>query len=188
MGRVPLVPTLIVVAAVAAMIALGVWQLRRLAWKEALLAQYTASSSREAEVPWPRDPATAQADLYRHSRLRCARVVSLATVSGRSANGQPGWAHIVHCALAGGGEASVVLGWAPTPTTPAWLGGEVRGTIAPGPRLVADPPLGGLSASARPDPSEIPNNHLAYAVQWFLFAATALVIYVLALRKRLIGR
>ena len=26
--------------------------------------------------------------------------------------------------------------------------------------------------------------HLSYAVQWFLFAATALVIYVLALRKK----
>jgi len=29
-----------------------------------------------------------------------------------------------------------------------------------------------------------PNNHLSYAIQWFFFAATALVIYVLALRKR----
>ena len=31
----------------------------------------------------------------------------------------------------------------------------------------------------------MPNNHLAYAVQWFLFALTALVIYAIALRKRL---
>ena len=30
----------------------------------------------------------------------------------------------------------------------------------------------------------IPNNHLSYAVQWFLFALTALVIYVLAVRKK----
>jgi surfeit locus 1 family protein len=30
----------------------------------------------------------------------------------------------------------------------------------------------------------VPNNHLAYAVQWFLFAAVASVIYVLALRWR----
>jgi surfeit locus 1 family protein len=37
-------------------------------------------------------------------------------------------------------------------------------------RLVADPPLAGLAANAAPDPSDIPNNHLAYAVQWFLFA------------------
>jgi surfeit locus 1 family protein len=50
---------------------------------------------------------------------------------------------------------------------------------------VADPPLAGLAANARPDPADIPNNHWSYAVQWFLFAGTALVIYALALRKRL---
>jgi surfeit locus 1 family protein len=65
----------------------------------------------------------------------------------------------------------------------------VTGVISPGgpagARLVADPPLAGLEANAKPDPSNIPNNHLAYAVQWFFFALTALVIYALALRKRL---
>ena len=30
----------------------------------------------------------------------------------------------------------------------------------------------------------IPNNHRMYAVQWFAFAAIALLIYGLALRKR----
>jgi surfeit locus 1 family protein len=40
---------------------------------------------------------------------------------------------------------------------------------------------------ARPDPRDIPNNHLAYAVQWFLFATVAAVIYALALAKRLAG-
>jgi cytochrome oxidase assembly protein ShyY1 len=64
----------------------------------------------------------------------------------------------------------------------------VTGTIAPGPRLVADPPLAGLEANARPDPSDLPNNHLSYAVQWFLFAFVALVIYALAVRKRLAGQ
>ena len=37
---------------------------------------------------------------------------------------------------------------------------------------------------AAPDPRDVPNNHLSYAVQWFLFALTAVVIYILALRKR----
>jgi cytochrome oxidase assembly protein ShyY1 len=31
----------------------------------------------------------------------------------------------------------------------------------------------------------MPNNHLAYAVQWFLFAAIALIIYIIAVRRRL---
>ena len=70
-----------------------------------------------------------------------------------------------------------------------WNGGRVEGTYlanrVKGPRLIADPPLAGLEANAKPDPNDIPNNHLSYAVQWFLFALTALVIYALALRKRL---
>ena len=53
---------------------------------------------------------------------------------------------------------------------------------------VANPPQAGLSQLARPDPSEMsattPFGHLAYAIQWFAFATTALVIYALALRKR----
>jgi surfeit locus 1 family protein len=51
--------------------------------------------------------------------------------------------------------------------------------------LVADTPAPGLMPNPGPDPSSIPNNHLAYAVQWFLFAGLALLIYALALRKRL---
>ena len=50
--------------------------------------------------------------------------------------------------------------------------------------IVADPPLAGLIANARPDPRDIPNNHWSYAIQWFAFAATALIIYALALRRR----
>ena len=46
------------------------------------------------------------------------------------------------------------------------------------------PPQAGLTQLAAPDPRDVPNNHLSYAVQWFLFAVTALVIYGLALRKR----
>ena len=80
-----------------------------------------------------------------------------------------------------------MLGWSRNPEVPVWSGGTVIGIIAPGPRLVADPPLAGLQANARPDPADLPNNHLSYAVQWFLFAGVALVIYALAVRKRLAG-
>ena len=51
--------------------------------------------------------------------------------------------------------------------------------------LVADRPAPGLRASARPSPDTVSNNHLFYAAQWFFFAVAALVIYALALRKRL---
>ena len=67
---------------------------------------------------------------------------------------------------------------------PEWQGGSVEGIVAPGPRLVAGRPAAGLAPLAPPDPADIPNNHLAYAGQWFFFALTALVIYLLALRRR----
>ena len=38
--------------------------------------------------------------------------------------------------------------------------------------------------SKPPSPDSIPNNHLSYAVQWFLFAGIAALIYALALRKK----
>ena len=52
----------------------------------------------------------------------------------------------------------------------------------------AAPPQAGLEQLAAPDPNDLPNNHLMYAGQWFFFALTALVIYVLALRKRWRGQ
>ena len=50
--------------------------------------------------------------------------------------------------------------------------------------LVAMPPVAGLAANAAPSLDAVPNNHLAYGVQWFLFAGVAVVIYALALRRR----
>ena len=73
------------------------------------------------------------------------------------------------------------------PAFPEWTGGEVSGFIGPqgeGVKLVAAPAQAGLADLAAPDPNDIPNNHLAYAVQWFFFALTALVIYWLALRRK----
>jgi surfeit locus 1 family protein len=141
-----------------------------------------------ADVPFPRTPGQVEAALYRHSTIACERVLSTGAIAGRNARGRPGWAHVAHCALAGGGETDVVLGWSDRPNDVKWAGGEATGVIGPGrggeARLVAGPPLAGLQANETPDPRNIPNNHLSYAVQWFFFAATALVIYALALRKR----
>jgi cytochrome oxidase assembly protein ShyY1 len=84
---------------------------------------------------------------------------------------------------------AVEFGWSKDPNAGAgWTGGEVRGIIAPDRksrmRLVSATGLGGLEASNPPSPASIPNNHLFYAIQWFLFAGIAALIYGLALRKR----
>ncbi len=83
----------------------------------------------------------------------------------------------------------VDMGWSGRSDPPAgWSGGKVSGVIDRDRDhlilLVADAPAPGLAASARPSPADIPNNHRGYAVQWFLFAFVALVIYGVALRRR----
>ncbi len=184
--RVPIFATIIVLAAVATMIALGVWQLGRKAEKEALIARYEAALRDTAVVPWPK-PADYERDLFRLSAIDCLAVRGIDPISGKSATGRSGWVHIARCSHAGGGVADVTIGWSRSPDSPQWSGGPVTGRIASygdDVRLVADTPQAGLEPMARPDPGDLPNNHLAYAGQWFFFALTALVIYVLALRRR----
>lgn len=188
MKRLPILPTLLVLLAAGYMVHLGLWQLGRLNQKEAMLARYTAAQTSQAEVPFVIVPDLAEGVLYHRSRLDCLRASRFTTLSGRNNKGEAGLAHVAQCQMAEGGAATVVLGWSRNPAAPAWSGGVVTGWIAPGPRLVADPPRAGLQPNARPDPRDIPNNHLAYAVQWFLFAGVALVIYAIALRQRLRAR
>lgn len=185
--RFPLVSTAIVLAAAAVMVALGVWQLQRKAEKEAVLASFAQAQRTDVEVRWPVVPADYPAALYRRATIDCSAVERIAPMAGRSATGQPGWAQIARCRLPNGRHAAVAIGWSARPEIPRWTGGTVSGFIGPageGVRLVATTPQAGLAPLAPPDPANIPNNHLAYAVQWFAFAITALAIYALALRRR----
>lgn len=189
MKRIPVLATLLVLGAVGVMIALGVWQLGRAQQKEALLASYAAVGGNTVEVPFPNSASAAEPVLFRRSRIDCRPSGPDAPVAGHNAEGTTGWAHAFICPLPGGASAEVLIGWSKDLQPRVWQGGIVTGTIALGAgetvRLIADPPLAGLEANARPDPASIPNNHLSYAIQWFLFALTALVIYAIALRKRL---
>lgn len=177
--RIPIFATIIVLAAVATMIALGVWQLGRMGEKADLLARYQAAAKTGDEVDYPLKGDGAQA-WFRRSRATCGSVAKIDAVSGTSARGAKGWVQRATCTSG----VIVDLGYTRDIVALAWTGDEVTGIIAPGPRLVADPPLAGLQPMAKPDPGDLPNNHLAYAGQWFFFALTALVIYVLALRRR----
>jgi surfeit locus 1 family protein len=179
--RWPVLPTLIVAAAVAAMVALGVWQLRRAEWKDGLIERYREAQAMSANVPWPEDAAGLEQALFRWSQFDCERVLDIRTTAATSAAGESGVAQVARCRLAGGGEAEVALGWSRPTQQIAWDGGRVNGIIGPGGRfggmLHASPPAPGLEPLAVPDPGDLPN-------QWFFFALTAGVIYVLALRRR----
>jgi cytochrome oxidase assembly protein ShyY1 len=200
MKRVPIFATILVALAVAAMIALGVWQLQRKHEKEALLAQLEANRHLPGLVSdWK------PANLYRRSRAECGQVLAVTLEGGHDAAGKPGWRAIATCAIPVMPETEtypVQLGIASRPNAkPDWRGGAVTGYLTYAPdhqpliaqlfttkpktlMLVADPPLAGLGANPPADLSSVPNNHLAYAVQWFVFAAIAAIIYAIALRRR----
>jgi surfeit locus 1 family protein len=182
-ARVPIIPTIIVAAAVATMIALGVWQLGRMGEKADLLARYEAAANASDAVAFPLAGDGASV-WFRRSQVSCGKVIAIEAVSGTSLKGQKGWVQRATCAVSPDQAVFVDLGYTRDIAKPAFAGGVVTGVIAPGPRLVADPPLAGLQPMAKPDPGDLPNNHLAYAGQWFFFALTALIIYVLAIRRR----
>lgn len=195
--QLPILPTIVVVAAAAVMVMLGVWQLGRLEEKEALIASFArnAADTRVADL--------AALDLsqaaYRQVRIDCRSPANWSAVAGRNAMGQSGYVHRYECGVSTGAAASGEggqgtarlitgeIGWSPGPQQPRFAGGEIVGRLAAlgeGYKVVSARGLAGLAASAQPDPNDLPNNHLAYAGQWFFFALTALVIYWLALRRR----
>lgn len=180
---------LIVALAVCIMIALGVWQLRRADEKAALLARYGEAAHLPA-VAWPVD--VAREALFRHAAGDCATPITWRVTAGQNEGGEPGFLVIADCRAPAGHVAPVVMGWTKDPNArPAFDGGPVRGIVGPdrneGARLVlADAPAP-LQRAAPPAISEIPNNHKSYALQWFLFALTAVVIFVLARRQRAKG-
>ena len=187
--KLPIVPTILVALAVATMIGLGIWQLERRQQKVALLASYAAAAGKPP-IGWPVIPPKEPLPLFRAATGNCLSVVGFRTAPGQSVQGEPGFLVIADCRTGAEGPGlSVELGWSKNPNAGRdYRGGLVSGIIAPDSRsrmrLVAATPGPGLSASAPPSPDTIPNNHLSYAIQWFLFAGIAVVIYVLALRGR----
>ena len=195
--RVPVLPTALVALAVAAMIGLGLWQLLdRWPKKEAYLAQLAANPARPP-IAFPAAPDDRL--LFRRARLICLAPVSIDRAGACAA----GFRLIAACRTGAEGPGALVqLGTTHDPNAAIrWQGGTVGGYISHAPdarpliaglfdrtparlMLVADTPPPGLAANAPPDLSAVPNNHLAYGVQWFLFAGIAAIIYLLALRRR----
>jgi surfeit locus 1 family protein len=194
---VPVVPTMIVALAIAAMIALGVWQLvDRLPKKEAFLAQLAANPARPP-IAFPQ--VADDTLLFRRTRGLCLEPTSIRLAGA----GAAGYRAIAQCRTGAEGPGMIVqLGTTRDPNAKvAWAGGVVDGFISHAPdgrsligslfdhraqdmMLVAATPPAGLAPNGQPDIASVPNNHLAYGVQWFLFAGIAAVIYVLAVVRR----
>ncbi|MEJ7934348.1 SURF1 family protein [Sphingobium sp. AN558] len=201
--KIPLIPTIIVGVAVIIMVALGVWQLERRAEKDAALALAAVNPGRPA-ISFPALAPVDPSILFRPSSIHCLRVVGWRTEAGRAADGSMGFRSIAECATGAEGPGALVeLGIAQKPDyKPQWTGGQVAGWISQEPdhralltriggkaqplrpMLIARAAPPGMKAAAPPNVADVPNNHLAYAVQWFFFAGIAIIIYTLALRRR----
>ncbi len=183
MRRIPILPTLVVALAMAVMVSLGLWQLQRAAWKDALLARYAVNADLPAMALPARDaPETL---LYRRATATCRAPVAWTLRAGQNRGGESGWRHVALCA----GGLAVDMGWSRALDAPqGYEGGPVAGVLDAdrdhGLMLVASSAAPGLEPSRAPTPADLPNNHLAYAVQWFLFAGVAALIYGLALQRR----
>ena len=202
--RWPVIPTILVAAAIATMIALGVWQLQRSGEKQALLALFERNAALPSTMALPAmGPVPAEA-MFRRSSANCLEVTSWREIGGKSTDGVTGYRYLADCKTGAEGPGFVAdMGLAEDPQfRPQWNGGPVEGVVTeepvegglwasltgtravPRPMLVATNPPPGLLASTPPDPTSLPNSHLAYAGQWFLFALAAGIIYVMALRQR----
>lgn len=200
--RLPIIPTLIVAAAVLLMVRLGVWQLDRRHEKAALLAHYSANASKPPLPLVALFPVGEEA-LFRRVSANCLQVVKWRAEAGRNRRGETGWRHIAWCRTGAEGPGLTAdMGISQSSDAPRWTGGVVRGRLiwapsgqplvarlfarplAPEPMIVSEIAAPGLEPTASPDPSDIPNNHFSYAVQWFLFAAVAIAVYATALWQR----
>lgn len=185
----PIIPTIVVAAAVAIMIGLGIWQLQRMGEKEALLERYAAAQNLPS-VTYPTVPVEGDLPLFRKSAISCLKVVGWQSVAGKNIDGKSGIAHLAECQTSGGEGpgALVAVGWTNKLTNPSWTGGTVNGVIAPETnrviKLVVTDEINGVQKLAPPSTQSIPNNHLMYAVQWFFFALAAAVIFFIAVRKK----
>jgi len=197
MRRLPLIPTLVVALAVAAMVALGFWQLQRAQWKERMLADYAAAAAMPAVDLDPLlDGRPALPPLsFRRALVTCHSQGFRPEVrAGRSGADRVGQVYLIPCRPGASGPAGrirVNVGWsarldnAVSPSLDGIVAGRLGAVGVDGPIVLtsatAAPPL---IPSAPASIESIPNNHRLYAVQWFFFAALAGLIYWLALNRR----
>lgn len=203
--RIPILPTLITAIGVLILCGLGRWQLERRDWKRDLIARLETAG----QLP-PVSPAefrqAMQGSLsvqYRRAEISChageKRPYDLRP--GSSASGTSGFFVVVSCRPNDRPPDIVaVAGWtrrADARDMVLVLDHELAGVVIeqpygdePGrPRfmLIPDTAIPPLARPRQPRPDDLPDNHLAYAGQWFGLAVALAFIYGLWLRRRMVA-
>ena len=209
----PFFPTLLVGGAVITMLLLGIWQLERRGEKAALLETYRTNMAKPSLDVFPTARPVPDSAMFRTATVACKPFGEPQIRGGKDAVlGATIFRIIVSCRLPdkavgpdnpvfyvdiGGSEdpapkPMIVFGMTYTgtvttmPPEGSFILRAFRKEPPPAAFLIASKTTSpGLVPSAPPNIEDVPNDHLAYAIQWFLFAGFALIIYVAALRKRL---
>src|SRR6478609_7642342 len=116
--RLPIIPTIVVAAAVAVMIGLGIWQIERAGEKERLLADYTRAGTLPA---LDLDPLIANGSVanvplaFRRALVTCHSGSAVPQVrAGQSVGGDTGYSYYLPCRPGAAGFAGHLLvnaGW-----------------------------------------------------------------------------
>lgn len=219
------------------LLTLGVWQLRRLEWKESLIARVeTRSRTAPGALPPQNDWAGLLGENYdyRHvqakGRFDLAKSAQIFALAPAGAGQEPGFFVLMPLRLESGGVVLVNRGFVAqskagggawrlkpneTTTITGWLRPpQSRNTFTPaddpgkGQWYTSDPAkiaaALGLTEAApfvlqqedavgledelfrlAPDASDLPNNHLSYAVTWFGLAAALAIVYAVYARSRI---
>jgi surfeit locus 1 family protein len=228
--RFAVIPAIATAVGIVILIGLGIWQVRRLHWKEGLLARIAALQS---APPEPLDVILRRAadglDVdYSRVQASCPDIETAPYLRLYSVkDGYAGWRIIAACRLSGGPYGAILVdrgfvaqgltltagqtlatpitgilrrgdtrNFVTPPNDPGrnlWYGrdiaamGQALGISRPAPTYLmleqpAPPPGGPVIA---PLPSDIPNNHLQYAITWFGLALALVGVYLASLwRKR----
>jgi surfeit locus 1 family protein len=200
--RIPLLPTVVVVALVAVLAGLGTWQLQRREWKAGLIVQLEAAQTLPLLEPidFQRAMQGETSVQYRRAELPCSpgKVLPYDLKGGSSIGGKSGFLVLVSCRPnRRPPDIVAVAGWtqrADAFRTAVMVDTIFKGVVierpygdAPGrPQfmLIPDTAVPPLKPSRIPTPADLPDNHLSYAGQWFGLAAVLVAIYVLWLRRR----
>ncbi len=205
MRRLPLVPTLMTVVMAGIMVWLGIWQLQRREWKHQLIASLEAAQHLPPVTAseFYRSMIGAGSVQYRRAVVACrpGRVAPYDIKGGESATGESGFLIVVACRDPAfqhrkGPDLVVVAGWSgrPDPPDPLIVDAEFDGTIIERPydkqpgrpafMLIPKTAVPPLVPSRTPSPEDLPDSHLSYAIQWFSFAVTLAVIYLIFVFRR----
>ena len=189
MRRLPIGPTLFVLLAVPVMLALGYWQMFvRAPWKDAVLTRLVAN----AAAPVIAMPPRLSEDLaFRRVRASCLKLVTQGIGgAAASAGGAAGYRHLAMCEPDGGEPVLISLGTArdpklniKPPPQGSYTGRLIPRSGVPAYLLVSETPQAPLTAETPPGIDTIPNSHRAYGLQWWGFALSLSVIYLVYVRR-----